>query len=144
MGFHATVQAAIVALLEADLPSNCPVINTLAAEEADLQRLASFVGISRERIDFEPHEEVNPDTDADTQLEAWEWNLFVAGGAGAMDQAGKGAEVDLLLETIRDALNAQRPTAQCGPLSIVTEEYFRDHGNGVVYQQRWRHTRMAG
>jgi hypothetical protein len=143
MGYHEDIQAAIVVLLEAALPSACPVINVLAMEEAELQRYSSFVGIMRERIDFEAHKEINPSTTADTQLEEWEWSLYVCGGAGRATQAGKGAEVDLLMETVRTALNAQRPDSTCGPMSITGEEYYRDHGNGVVYQQTWRHSRMA-
>ena len=144
MGYHATIQAALVTLLKAALPATCPVLNALAAEEAELQRFDYFVGVIRERIDLDPHAEINPDTAAHTQLEEWEWSLFVAGGAGEIDGAGKGAEVDLLLETIRTALNARRLTTDCGPMSLISEEYMEPHGNGVVYLQRWRHSRMAG
>lgn len=121
-----------------------PVLNGLADAELDEHRFSELVMIGRDSIRFEPHEEINPLVTADTQLEEWEWNLFIKGGGGGLDQAAKGAEVDELLETIRTALNAQRPTAQCGPMSILSEEYYEEHGAGVVYLQRWRHSRMAG
>lgn len=145
MGYHATVQAAIVTLLEAALPSGTPVLNGLAEADAEAHNFASFVLIARESITMEPHAEINPSTSADTQLEEWEWNLIVRGGGGASDEPGKGAQVDLILEKIRTALNAQRPTSDCGPLSILSEEYFEIEGQeGVTYLQRWRHSRMAG
>lgn len=143
MGYHATVQDALVTLLEAATPEGCDVINLIAVDEVDLQRLSCFVAVIRERIEMEYHEEINPSTSYDTQLEEWEWGLYVAGGGGAYNEAGKGAEVDLILEAIRTALNAQKLTTECGPLSILSEEYEGPHGTGVVYLQRWRHSRKA-
>jgi hypothetical protein len=144
MGYHADVQAAIVALLEAALPEGVPVLNGLVEDEAARHSLNAFVLIGRDSIRMESHAEINPSTTADTQLEEWEWNLIVKGGGGAATEPDKGAEVDLILETIRTALNAQRPTTDCGPLSILSEEYYDVIGGGVAYLQRWRHSRMAG
>ncbi len=142
MGYHSTVGAALAAKLTAALPANVPVINVLAIDDAELQHFAAFVGLQRERIDFKPHPEINPETTAMTQPELWEWVLYVAGGAGEATKAGKGGQVDTLLETIRTALNAQRLGSDCGPLNIISESYLQQHGNGVVYEQRWRHERQ--
>lgn len=144
MGYHATVQAAIVSLLEAALGSTIPVLNGLVEADEDQHRINAFVLIARDSIRFEPHAEINPSTSADTQLEEWEWNLIVKGGGGASDEPSKAAQVDLIMETIRTALNAQRPTADCGPMSILSEEFFGESGEGVTYLQRWRHSRMGG
>lgn len=143
MGYHATVQAALYALLEAALPNDTPVINGLAADDIKAERYASCVVVVRESIEFEPVLEINPTEGAGTQVEEWSWALFVKGGGGKARGSGRAAEVDFTLETIRDALNAQRLTTECGPLSLEAEEYLEPVGTGVLYAQRWRHSRIA-
>jgi len=144
MGYHATIQAALVALLEAALPSTCEVVNGLVIDDAKAQRLAHFVAIIRESIDLERHAEINPNTAAETQLESWSWVLYVKGGGGAPDGAARGAEVDETLETVRTALNAQRLDSTCGPLNFESETFIEPHGTGVMYAMRWQHTRLSG
>ena len=142
MGYRATIQAALVTLLEASLPSTCEVVNGLAIDDAEAVHLAHFVAVVRERIDFDPHAEINPNTAVKTQEQTWSWVLFVKGGGGAMDGAARGAEVDSTLEAIETALNAQRLDATCGPLTITADEYIKPHGTGVMYAQRWQHSRI--
>ena len=55
-----------------------------------------------------------------------------------------GAEVDLYLELIKTALNAQRPTTDCGPLHLTSEDFEGRAGATVTYTQRWTHRRRAG
>lgn len=141
MGEYETLTAALVALLEAALPSTTPVLNGLSTEDIKAERLASFVGVIRERITFSPHVEMNPNPAAKTQVEKWSWLLLVKGGGGRARSAGKGTEVDKTLETIRTALNAQKLDSTCGPLSVESEDYAGTHGTGVIYEQRWTHER---
>ena len=144
MGYHETTQSALVTLLDAALESNVPVLNGLAVTDAQVERYASAVMIVRESIDVDLHPEVNPSTSVADQPELWLWALYVKGGGGSARPSGKGAQVDLILESVRTALNAQRLTTDCGPLHLVSEEYEGPLGTGVLYVQRWRHTRLAG
>ena len=144
MGYHATIQAALVTLLEAALPSTCEVINGLTIDDAKAQSLAHFVAIIRESIDHELHEEINPSTAVKTQMQTWSWVLYVKGGGGGSDGSARAASVDVTLETIETALNAQRLTAKCGPLNLLSETFIEPHGAGVMYAMRWQHTRLPG
>jgi len=144
MGYHADIQEALVALLVAALPSSCGVYNGLTLTEVQGVRLGEFVAVFRESITMEPHAEINPSTAVESQLESWEWVLYIKGGGGASDPAAMGVEVDETLETVRAALNAQRLDDTCGPLNLVGEDFFGESGQGVVYAQRWRHSRLSG
>jgi hypothetical protein len=143
MGFHADVQNGIVALLEAALPDRIPVFNLLAVTEREFERTASSVSVMRETIDYEPHPEINPETATLDQGADWTWVLYIVGGAGKARHAAKGADVDLVLEAVQTALNAQRPTTDCGPLHLVSEDFEEQAGTSVAYVQRWRHRRLA-
>lgn len=144
MGFHADVYSGLVTLLEAALPDRVPVLNGLTTTDNDLERHASWVVVIRESIDYEPHPEINPATATLDQGAEWSWSIYIAGGGGNARPADKGAEVDLLLEAVQTALNAQRPVAaDCGPLHLVSEDLEEMAGTQVVYVQRWRHRRLA-
>lgn len=141
MGYHFDVQKALTDLLQEALP-NIPILNGLAIEEAEASRLARAVFIVREALEMDPHIEINPNTAVQDQLERWTWILYVTGGGGSARAADRGAQVDETLEKIRTALNSQRLTADCGPLSIVSETFLGVHGTGVLYAQRWTHIRL--
>jgi len=144
MGFHADVQNGIVTLLEAALPDRIPVLNLLAVSERDFQRFTSFVGIMRDSINYDPHPEINPATGTLDQGAEWTWVLYIVGGGGEATTSDKGADVDLVLEAVQVALNAQRPvTPDCGPLHLVSEDFEEMAGTSVAYVQRWRHRRLA-
>lgn len=141
MSYHADVYEGIAALLGATLPDSIPVFNALTVSEQELDRHASSVTILRESLDYEPHPEINPDTEVEDQAETWEWALYVTGGGGRSRPADSGAEVDRILEKIKTALNAQRPTTDCGPMHLVSEEYEGRDETRVTYAQRWTHRR---
>jgi len=141
MGYHATVQAELVALIVAGVPSSVPVLNGLAVSETEAERMAQFVFLVRDSIDFDPHQEINPDVNSTQQPEQWTWTIDVKGGGGAAGQTGRGAEVDLLLEAVRTGIGAQKMT-DCGPLHLVSEDYVGTSGSGVVYRQTWTHERF--
>ena len=144
MGFHADVQNGIVALLEAALPDRIPVLNAIAVSEREMSQYATFVALLRESIDYEPHPEINPATGTLDQGAEWQWAIYIKGGAGNSRPSDKGADVDLLLEAVQTALNAQRPTTpDCGPLHLVSEDFEEMAGTSVAYVQRWRHRRLA-
>lgn len=143
MGYHANVFDGIVTLLRAALSSTIPVVDALTVDEAQLERWAQSVVILRESIDYEPHPEINPSTSTLDQGEEWSWALYVTSGGGGARLADRGQYVDSLLETVRTALNAQRPTTDCGPLHMTEESYIDSTGTGVMYVQRWRHRRLA-
>lgn len=143
MGFHANVFSGLVTLLEAALPDRVPVLNALSMQEQDYERYATCVVVLRESVDYEPHPEINPATATLDQGAEWVWAIYVKGGGGNARPADKGAEVDLLLEAVQTALNAQRPTTDCGPLHLVSEELEEQTGTQVAYVQRWRHRRLA-
>jgi hypothetical protein len=142
MGYHEDVQNALAQALVAGLPSVVPVLNGLSITQEQAERYASFVLIVREAIEFDPHEPVNPNPTTTQQPERWTWSLDVKGGGGSALAADAGAQVDLLLETIRTTLGAQRLTSDCGPLHLETEDYVGDSGTGVVYRQVWWHERF--
>lgn len=142
MGYHADVYSGIADLLAAALPNNVPVFDALTVSEMELDRNAQSVCILRESIDYERHPEVNPSTSLDDQAETWDWALYVKGGGGASRPAGSRAYVDTYLETIKSALNAQKPTADCGPLHVVSEDFEGRDGATVIYVQRWTHRRL--
>jgi len=142
MGYHADVQAQLVSLIEAAVPTGVSVVQGLAMSEAETIRNAAFVAIVRDSIEVEPHAEINPSTSTSDQMERWRWLLYVKGGGGAANNPAKGAEVDLILEAVRTALNAQKLTAACGPLHLESEEYEGNSGTGVVYIQTWVHGRL--
>ena len=149
MGYHADVYKGFADLVIAALPTGAsgnpmPTINALTASEATLNQFARGVVILRESIDYEPHPEINPRTAVEDQVETWTWALYVTGGGGKPRPADRGAEVDLYLELIKTALNAQRPTADCGPLHLVNEDFEGREGATVTYTQRWTHRRLAG
>lgn len=141
MGYHATVQAELVALLDAGVPRGVPVLNGLAVSETEAERLAQFVFVVRDGIEFDPHQEINPDVNSTQQPEQWTWTIDVKGGAGAARLSERGAEVDLLLESVRTAIGARKMT-DCGPLHLVSEDYAGTSGAGVVYRQTWTHERF--
>jgi hypothetical protein len=118
------------------------VLNGLAISEADAERFDAFVLVVRESIDFDPHLPVNPNETDSQQPERWTWSLDVKGGGGGQRLSDRGSEVDLLLEAIRIGIGAQRPTTDCGPLHLESEEYVGESGSGVVYRQTWYHERF--
>jgi hypothetical protein len=142
MGYHADVYKGIADLVIGALPSNFPVFDALTVGEQRLSREARSVCILRESVDYTPHVEINPDTSVQDQWETWSWALYIKGGAGQARPPARGAEVDLYLEMIRTALNAQRPTSHCGPLYLVSEEFEGRDGATVAYTQRWTHRRL--
>lgn len=144
MGYHADVYTGIADLLIDALPATMPVFNALTVNEAELDRHATSVVILREGISYDRHPEVAPQTALADQPETWTWALYVTGGGGMARPADAGAEVDLYLEAIRTALNAQRPTTDCGPLHLESEDYEGRDGATVMYVQRWTHMRLQG
>jgi hypothetical protein len=142
MGYHADVYKGLAGLVVAALPGDMPTLNALTASEAELNRSGRSVVILREAIDYEPHPEIAPQTSVSDQPETWSWTLYVTGGGGKARPTGRGEEVDRYLELIRTALNAQRPTSDCGPLHLVTEDYEGRDGATVMYTQRWTHRRF--
>jgi len=142
MGYHADVYKGLAGLIVAVMPNRMPVVNALTVSEAELNNFERSVVILRESIDYEKHPEIAPQTAVADQPETWGWTLYVTGGGGNARQPDRGAEVDLYLETIRTALNAQRPTADCGPLHLVNEDYEGREGATVTFTQRWTHRRF--
>jgi len=142
MGYHVDVYNGLANLIIAAVPSSTPVFNALAVSEREFVNYASSVCILRESIGYEPHPEISPRTAVADQVETWNWTLYVTGGAGAARPAGAGAEVDKILEIIRTALNAQRPTSDCGPMHLVSEDLEDSNGTLVTYAQRWTHRRL--
>lgn len=143
MGFHSDVYSGLVTLLEGAMPSRVPVLNALQVSDAEYEQTPAFVAVVRESIEYEPHPEINPNTSTVDQGAEWTWSLYVKGGAGNSRAHDRGAEVDLILEAVQTALNAQRPTSDCGPLHIISEDIEGMAGTSVVYVQRWRHRRLA-
>jgi len=143
MGYHDDVYSGIETLLVAAAPANVPVLNVLTASEAELDRHAQSIAVLRESIDYDPHPEIAPGTATKDQGEEWSWALYVTGGGGGARPVDRAAYVDTLLETCQTALNAQRPTTDCGPLHLVSEDYEGRDGNSVMCVQRWRHRRRA-
>jgi hypothetical protein len=144
MGYHATIEDALKTLLDAAFNGTETVIlNGLAEVDMQVQTFASCVVIRRDGIEFEPNPHINPDTSVKDQPEQWYWEIFVKGGGGEPNFSGRGSHVDLKLEAIRVALNAQRLTSDCGPMNLVSEEYVNNIGTGVMYVQRWTHSRLA-
>lgn len=143
MGYHANVLKGLADLIVAAVPSTVPVLEALSVDETQLERFARGVFILRESIAYEPHPEIRPDTSVKDQGETWTWTLYVLGGGGEQRPADKGSEIDLLLETIQTALNAQRPTSDCGPMHLVLEDFESKNGNTVMYSQQWTHRRLA-
>ena len=144
MGYHADVYKGLADLIIDKMPDKFPVFNALTVSEQELDRHARSVCILRESIDYEPHPEINPRTAVADQVETWSWALYVTGGGGRSRPADSGAEVDLYLELIKTALNAQRPTDDCGPLHLVSEDFEGRAAATVTYTQRWTHRRLAG
>jgi hypothetical protein len=142
MGYHKTVQDALETLLTNALGTTIPVLRGLGLMDKDALTYPAFVAVTRERILFDPHPEINPNTAVQDQPETWYWVLQVKGGGGEPTLGARGAQVDEILETIRTALNAQRLTSDCGPLQLEEEVFDDEHGTGVIYIQRWRHNRM--
>ena len=142
MGYHANIQNALVALLAGGLSENTPIINGLVTTAEQAERYPSFVLVVREAIDLDPHEPINPNPTSSQQPERWTWSLDVKGGGGSALAADAGAEVDLLLETIRTTLGAQNLTTDCGPLHLESEDFVGQSGTGVVYRQTWWHERF--
>lgn len=143
MGYHADVYDGIESLLVTALPSSIPVFNALTVSEVELERFAECVCILRESVDYERHPEVNPSTSVKDQGETWSWALYVRGGGGASRSGDRGAAVDTTLEAIQTALNAQRPTTDCGPLHLVSEDFQDRDDTTVTYVQRWTHLRRG-
>lgn len=143
MGYHADVYEGIVELLHGALPASVPILNAISVSELEFDRYASSVVVLRESIDYEPHPEINPDTSVRDQGEEWSWALYITGGGGGTRPTDRAEHVDLMLEKVRTALNARRPTSDCGPLHLVDEVYEGRSGNGVMYVQRWRHRRLS-
>jgi hypothetical protein len=143
MGYHKTIQDALKALLDAEFDSSTPILNGLSDLDMQVQTLASCIVIIRDDIQFEPNPHINPLTEVKDQPELWFWEIYVKGGGGEPNFSGRGAEVDEKLEAVRVALNAQRLTSDCGPMNLTNEEYVEPNGTGVVYVQRWVHTRLA-
>ena len=143
MGYHADVYKGLADLIIAALPSDMPTLNMLTAGELEFDRHARSVFILREAIDYDPNPEINPRTAVENQGEAWGWTLYVTGGGGTTRATDAGAEIDLYLEMIKTALNAQRPTSDCGPLHLESEDFEGRDGPKVTYTQRWTHRRRV-
>jgi hypothetical protein len=141
MGYHADVYKGFADLIIEAVPSDMPTLNMLTASETEFDRHARSVLILRESIDYEPHPEINPRTAVEDQAETWEWVLYITGGGGTARSTDGGAEVDLYLEMIKTALNAQRPTSDCGPMHLTSEDFEGRDGAKVTYTQRWTHRR---
>ena len=143
MGYHADVYKGLADLIIAAVPDDMPTLNVLNSEEIDFDRHARSVFILREDIGFEPPPEIAPRTAVKSQPQMWEWTLYVTGGGGKARSTDSGAEVDIYLEMIQDALNAQRPVSGCGPLYITGESFEGRDGAKVTYTQRWTHRRTG-
>jgi hypothetical protein len=143
MGYHADVYKGLADLIINAVPSDMPTFNALTSEEIEFDRHARSVFILRENISYDPPPEINPRTEVENQRETWEWTLYVTGGAGTTRSSDAGAEIDLYLEMIKTALNVQRPTSNCGPLHIVSEDFEGRDGTKVTYTQRWTHRRKG-
>lgn len=143
MGYHADIYNALASLIDAAMPNPTTVTSALDMTEAKLEKFSRGVIIVRESITLDPHPEVNPSTSVEAQPEQWTWALYVIGGGGGSRPHDRATHVDALLETLRTALNAQRLTADCGPLHLVSEDYEGQHNNGVMYAQRWTHSRLG-
>ncbi len=143
MGYHADVYKGLADLVITALPSDMPTLNVLTTDEVDFDRHARSVLILRESISYEPHPEINPRTAVEDQAETWEWTLYVTGGGGTSQSSDGGAEIDLYLEMIKTALNAQRPTSDCGPMHLTSEDFEGRDGTKVTYTQRWTHRRRT-
>ena len=141
MGYHADIESELITLLEAGLPRTVPVLNGLAVDEAQADRLPQFVFLVRDSIDLDPHQEIRPDVDSTQQPERWTWSIDVKGGAGGARLTDRGREVDVMLEAVRTSIGARQMT-DCGPLHLVAEEYVGASGTGVVYRQTWTHERF--
>lgn len=141
MGYHADVYKGLADLIIAALPSDMPTLNVLNVDEVEFDRHNRSVFILRENIGFEPPPEIAPQTAVKSQRQTWEWTLYVTGGGGKARSTDSGAEVDTYLEMLQDALNAQRPTSDCGPLHITDEDFEGRDGAKVTYIQRWIHRR---
>lgn len=141
MGYHADVYKGLADLIIGAVPSDMPTLNMLTSSEVEFDRHARSVLILRESIDYEPHPEINPRTAVEDQAETWEWVLYITGGGGTARSTDGGAEVDLYLEMIKTALNAQRPTSDCGPMHLTSEDFEGRDGAKVTYTQRWTHRR---
>jgi hypothetical protein len=144
MGYHADVYEGIADLLVAALPADIPVVNALRIDEIEFANMARAVCILRESVDFEPHPEINPNTSVVDQAETWDWALYVKGGGGSSRPSEAGSVIDLYLEKIQTTLNAQRPTDDCGPMQLVSEDFEGRDGATVTYVQRWTHRRLQG
>lgn len=144
MGYHATIQTALKTLLEtAFTGQSVPILNGLSVTDMQVQSFPTCIVITRDSIEYEPNPHINPLTSVKDQPEQWYWDIYVKGGGGQPNFSGRGAEVDETLETVREALNAQRLTTDCGPMNLVSEDYVEPNGTGVIYVQRWTHTRLA-
>lgn len=143
MGYHADVYKGLADLIIAAVPEDMPTLNVLTDEEVEFDRHNRSVFILRENIGYDPHPEINPRTAVEDQPETWEWTLYVTGGAGTANPPSAGAEIDLYLEMIKTALNAQRLTSTCGPLHLVSEDFEGRDGPKVTYTQRWTHRRTG-
>ncbi len=140
---HATLQAALKAKI-VTLVGTVPVLDFDAAEEADFDRLASFVGIVFEDMTADSIGEHNPTVSAVKQRESWMWKLYIAGGGGASTEYGKATAVFDLLTLTRE-LKGYRLVADgsVGMLHLVAEHREGRHGSGVLYSQLWRHGRYG-
>jgi hypothetical protein len=144
MGYHADIEDALRELLEtAFAGTNTPVLNGLAEVDMQVQTFASCILIRRDSVEFDPNPHINPDPLVKDQPEMWYWEIYVKGGGGEPNFSGRGTHVDLKLEAVRVALNAQRLDDNCGPMNLTSEEYVNNIGTGVMYVQRWTHTRLA-
>jgi hypothetical protein len=141
VGYHYDLQAELESLASSIIEP-APVLAALEVTEAQFDRLAVAVFIIRESISFEPFRQINPTPGAIDQPETWTWALYVIGGGGGRRPSDRGGSVDLLLEQLREGLSAQRLSTRCGPLQLIDETYEGPHGTGVMYVQRWRHSRL--
>lgn len=143
MGYHADVAAGLKALVVAAVP-NVSVVDVLEEDDSDLIRLPAFVAIRRQAIAYSAPEELDGELGAPADvLERWTWSLYVKGGGGARDRTTKGTHVDDLLEALRDGLEADGPTDDCGRLVLVDEVHVGRHGHGEMYEQTWTHERWT-
>jgi len=137
MGYHKDVKDAVKALVAEAV--TVPVVDYLTVDEAKAQRLGTFVAVHRKEIDYQATEYIG----GGPQYERWTWDLLVVGGAGSANPSNAADVVDDLLEALRTELAMTRPTADCGPLNLVTEAYEDVQGFGVMYRQSWTHDRLG-
>lgn len=141
MSDYSTLKDQIITLLNASL--SVPVLDIIQVNEAQLERMPSFVCVRLESVDYEPHPHINPQTASAQQESLWRWSIYVMGGGGRTKPAGKTEEVMTLIDTVRSSLNAQRLDSVSGPMRLVRLEFENKVANthAVMYRMDFEHSR---